>query len=103
MYFSRLAIICAGKALSVPEQTQPIHADKKIKIKNSGIFSLELKYNTLNFILANNKNVSERKHWHLKQDISLEFPKKLKLFTLNFNITAWPTARLFENSCKIPV
>lgn len=103
MYFSRLAIICAGKALSVPEQTQPIHADKKIKIKNSGIFSLELKYNTLNFILANNKNVSERKHWHLKQDISLEFPKKLKLFTLNFNITAWPTARLFETSCKIPV
>lgn len=30
--------MCAGKALSVPEQTQPIHADKKIKIKNTFIF-----------------------------------------------------------------
>lgn len=30
--------MCAGKALSVPEQTQPIHADKKIKIKNTYIY-----------------------------------------------------------------
>lgn len=94
--------MCGGKALSVPEETYSLRQKKK-KLKIHSFFSLELKYNTLNFILANNKNANERKHWHLKQDISLEFPKKPKIFTLNFNITAWPPARFFENSCEIPV